>query len=92
VIPQQVTGASPFLNELKKNVSSTLSRFADSHNFPLSGRVKTIESVGEKIEMGRYNRFSEIDDLVAFTLIIPTATYEQEVIDFCKASFDVVAV
>lgn len=87
---EKLSNAEPFLASLKKIVGDTLGSFADYHNFPISGRIKTAESVTEKIEMGRYLRFSEIDDLVAFTLIIPSAVSERKVIEFCKKSFDVV--
>jgi ppGpp synthetase/RelA/SpoT-type nucleotidyltranferase len=89
---ERLSNAEPFLVSLKKIVAGTLGSFADNHNFPISGRIKTAESVTEKIEMGRYLRFSEIDDLVAFTLIIPSAAREREVIEFCKKSFDVVEI
>jgi ppGpp synthetase/RelA/SpoT-type nucleotidyltranferase len=56
------------------------------------GRLKTVESVGEKIEMGRYSSFSEIDDLVAFTLVIPNPRLEAETLDFCQKVFDVARV
>lgn len=92
VLSQKIINAEPLLVALKKSVADTLTAFADTRNFPLSGRIKTAESVAEKIEMGRYLRFSEIDDLVAFNLIIPSAAYEQEVISFCKSSFEVVFV
>lgn len=96
MVPQQLdqkfNDARPFLNELKRHLTDTLAAFADSRNFPFVGRIKTPESIAEKIEMGRYARFSEIDDLVAFTLVIPTASVEQEVVDFCKSTFDVIEV
>jgi Region found in RelA / SpoT proteins len=96
VIPQRlvkkIANAAPFFDALKKNVAETLAAFADEKNYPFFGRIKTAESVSEKIEMGRYARFSEIDDLVAFTLIVPTPSQIPEVVDFCRRSFDVVIV
>ena len=96
MIPQQldekITGARPFLEALKRNVADTLGAFADRQNYPFVGRIKTAESVAEKIEMGRYRRFSEIDDLVAFTLITPTSARVAEVVDFCRVYFDVVSI
>jgi ppGpp synthetase/RelA/SpoT-type nucleotidyltranferase len=96
MIPQQLDhkmdGAGPFLIKLKEHVSNTLGSFADSRNYPFSGRIKGLRSIAEKIEMGRYRAFSEIDDLVAFTLIIPNAAHEDDVLTFCKSSFEVVAI
>jgi len=96
MIPQQLDqkmdDAAPFLSELKKHVTNTLSPFADSRNYPFSGRIKSTRSIAEKIEMGRYGGFSEIDDLVAFTLIIPNAKHEIEVLNFCRSSFEVASI
>jgi ppGpp synthetase/RelA/SpoT-type nucleotidyltranferase len=88
-LDQKMSVIEPFLRNLKDNVRATLGVFADRHNFPLTGRIKRRGSVAEKIEMGRYARFSEIDDLVAFTIIIPTPVYENEVVEFCKSQFEV---
>jgi ppGpp synthetase/RelA/SpoT-type nucleotidyltranferase len=82
----------PFLRQLKKYIFDTISPFAERHEFPFYGRIKTVESLAEKIETGRYRKFSDLDDLVAFTLIIPTATHEIEVLDFCRKSFNVIKI
>jgi ppGpp synthetase/RelA/SpoT-type nucleotidyltranferase len=88
-LDERLSSAGPFLDSLKRTVEATLRAYADDHNFPISGRIKSAASVAEKIEMGRYQRFSEIDDLVAFTMIIPSAKCEDEVTKFCKRLFDV---
>ncbi|SDC31716.1 nucleotidyltransferase family protein [Belnapia rosea] len=69
---------------------ATLSTFSDAKNFPFTGRVKTIESTAEKIETGRYSKFADLDDLVAFTIIVPSSKHEDEVRDFLKGKFDLV--
>jgi ppGpp synthetase/RelA/SpoT-type nucleotidyltranferase len=86
-LSQKIGVLAPFLEELKKFVGSTISPFAEKCEFPFYVRIKREESVAEKIEMGRYKKFSEIDDLVAFTLIIPTSARENEVLQFCNDSF-----
>ena len=91
-LDQKLNDARLLLSELKKNVANTLAAFADIQNYPFVGRIKTRDSIAEKIEMGRYARFSEIDDLVAFILVIPTAAAERQVIDFCESTFDVVGI
>ena len=91
-LTQKFTSIAPFLRELKNYVFNTISPFAETHGLPFYGRVKKIESLAEKIETGRYRKFSDLDDLVAFTLIIPTATHEQTVLDFCQRSFNVIRI
>lgn len=96
MVPQQLdqrfNDARPFLVTLKDHVAASLTVFADAHNYPFTGRIKTVDSVAEKIEMGRYPRFSEIDDLVGFIFVIPTATVEEQVREFCRATFEVIAI
>jgi ppGpp synthetase/RelA/SpoT-type nucleotidyltranferase len=96
MIPQQLeqkfNSIQPFLVQLKKHIADTLAGFADENNFPFSGRIKTPDSIGEKIEMGRYERFSQIEDLVAFTLIIPSANFEGRVVEFCRSKFQVIEI
>jgi hypothetical protein len=55
VVPQQLdqrfNDARPFLIRLKDHVAASLTVFADAHNYPFTGRIKTVDSVAEKIEM-----------------------------------------
>lgn len=88
-LTQKFNDVAPFLRGLKNYLTSTISPFAEDHGFPFYGRIKTIESLAEKIETGRYRKFSDLDDLVAFTLIIPTATQERTVVAFCQNSFNI---
>ena len=49
----------PFVMERLKE---TLLAFADTRGYAVVGRLKTIESLSEKIETGRYLSWSSIDD------------------------------
>ncbi|MDA9452316.1 hypothetical protein [Bradyrhizobium sp. CCBAU 21360] len=89
-LDQKYAALRPILQALKEHVSGTLGAFADERGFPFYGRLKSAESLSEKIETGRYRKFSEIEDLVAFTLIMPNATYESEVVAFCRSAFELV--
>jgi ppGpp synthetase/RelA/SpoT-type nucleotidyltranferase len=80
----------PFLEEVAKRVKSTILNFCEDNSYAFISRVKTVESLAEKIETGRFEAWSELNDLFACTVIVPTLSYEQEVIDFCKATFAVV--
>ena len=68
-------------------MSQTLNAYARNRLLPFISRIKTIESAAEKIETGRYRSFEEIDDLVAFTLVVPTLKHEEEAIVYCKNIF-----
>lgn len=79
----------PFLEEVEKRLIGALANFSKENAIPLLSRVKTVESVAEKIETGRYRSFSEIDDLVAVTLIVPTFQHEPRAVDYCRAAFNI---
>jgi ppGpp synthetase/RelA/SpoT-type nucleotidyltranferase len=78
---------TPVLKIVDERVSQTLSAYARHRLLPFISRIKTIESAAEKIETGRYRSFEEIDDLVAFTLVIPTLQHEEEAISYCRNIF-----
>ncbi|MFM7406712.1 MAG: hypothetical protein ACKO3K_08625 [Cuspidothrix sp.] len=79
----------PFIEEVDKKVTSTLLKFCVSKGYAFSSRIKSIESLAEKIETGRFKKWSDLDDLFACTVIIPTLSHEAEVIKFCKEVFEI---
>jgi ppGpp synthetase/RelA/SpoT-type nucleotidyltranferase len=79
----------PFLDETAKQVKSILVNFCEVNGYAFSSRVKTIESLAEKIETGRFKSWSSLDDLFACTIIIPTLLHEEDVTKFCKDIFQI---
>lgn len=83
----------PWLEEVAKKVKETLLNFCDTNinkGYTFTSRIKTIESLAEKIETGRFKKWSDLDDLFACTIIIPTLSHEKEVIEFCQSTFEVI--
>jgi hypothetical protein len=62
----------PILDSVEKRVANSLSIYSRERLIPFISRTKTIESVAEKIETGRYASFADLDDLVAVTLVVPS--------------------
>lgn len=87
VLERRYQEYQPFLEEVARRVKSTMLNFCENHSYAFISRVKTVESLAEKIETGRFEAWSELNDLFACTVIIPTLSYEQEVIDFCRTTF-----
>jgi ppGpp synthetase/RelA/SpoT-type nucleotidyltranferase len=75
------------LEALAATVRDTLSRWAEDRKYLFVGRVKTVQSVAEKIETGRYERWSQLDDLYACTIVVPTASHEDGVLEFLANAF-----
>lgn len=82
----------PFVEEVAKRVKATILNFCENRGYATTYRIKTIESLAEKIETGRFKGWSELDDLFACTIIIPTLSQEEEVIKFCRDTFDIIKI
>lgn len=95
ITPAEVNGkytsVEPYLTPLQLTVRETLSVFCQKKQFAMVSRVKTLESLCEKIESGRYSSWTGIEDLVAFAVVIPTLSEEEEVIRFLGDVFRTVA-
>jgi ppGpp synthetase/RelA/SpoT-type nucleotidyltranferase len=77
----------PALTALARYVRSTLRPWCDERDYLYQDRVKRLDSLAEKLETGRYERWSELDDLFACTIVIPTPTHEAAVIAFLEKAF-----
>jgi ppGpp synthetase/RelA/SpoT-type nucleotidyltranferase len=80
----------PFVEAAAKRVKETLLNFCDHQVYAFTSRIKSVESIAEKIETGRFEKWSDLDDLFACTVIIPTLSHEKEVINFCKSTFKII--
>lgn len=49
---------------LLKKLDQTLLSYTKKKNFAYSSRIKSIESISEKIETGRYEKWDDIDEVV----------------------------
>lgn len=76
-----------YLEVLAKNVRGIVFNYCGRNNFAFIDRIKTIESLSEKIETGRYATWSDLDDFYAATIIIPSLNYETEIIGFLRKMF-----
>ncbi|MGW1267714.1 hypothetical protein [Streptomyces sp. NPDC002491] len=90
-IPSRVLNAyrqvEPTLDVVDRYVSQTLRAWCDQRSYPFKGRKKELPSLSEKLESGRFERWSEVDDLYACTVVVPTATHEQAVLGFLSDAF-----
>ena len=65
-----------------------LQRFCELNGYQLiSPRIKGVESLADKIETGKYQRWAEVDDLVAAAIVVPTASHEDAVLEFLGTHF-----
>ncbi len=92
IVPSQIAtrfeNIRPYLPEIERRVDDVLLRFCKEKGYAYSSRTKELESLSEKIESGRISKWSEIDDLFACTVVVPTLAHERPVLDFLSDSFD----
>lgn len=80
----------PYLAPLQTRVREVLVPYCEKRSFALLSRIKTLESVCEKIETGRFAGWSAIDDLVAFAIVIPTLIDEEGVVNWLMERFETI--
>lgn len=76
-----------YIEYIGKVVKDTLSNYCEENGFASIYRIKKIESLAEKLESGRFGKWSDIDDLFASAIIIPNLNYEDNAIKFLETVF-----
>ena len=75
MVPAQLRAAfanlAPELKALQTRVDAILENVAEDHGGFYVSRVKAIDSLFEKLMLGKVQRLSEIEDLVGGTLVFP---------------------
>lgn len=78
----------PYLGAVRDTVRDTVLGFCEANGFAYdAGRLKTLESLAEKIESGRFSCWSELDDLFGCAIVVPTLAAEPEVLKFLRTAF-----
>ncbi|MDP8907659.1 MAG: hypothetical protein M3N47_00785 [Chloroflexota bacterium] len=77
------------LEHLERYVRHTLAPWCgqSTRKYGLEGRIKSVESIAEKLCTGRAARWGDLDDLVAFTVIVPTRSHEPVVLSKLGTAF-----
>ena len=92
VITRVRSSLLPSLNALQSRVDESIRNFCtnQSPQYAYLSRIKTAESLSEKLETGRFAKLIDIDDLFACTVVVPALSHEKNVADFVGNTFDVV--
>ena len=62
ILDRQYQQYRPLVDIVATRVKSTMLNFCDDKGYALTSRIKTIESLAEKIETGRFKKWSELND------------------------------
>jgi ppGpp synthetase/RelA/SpoT-type nucleotidyltranferase len=71
----------------RSRVRDTLQAFCEPLGYAFISRIKTLPSVSEKIESGRFAKWSDLDDLIACAIVVPTLVHEAAVLEFLERAF-----
>jgi len=77
----------PHVAEVGQRVRDVVLGFCESRGFASLWRIKSAESLAEKVETGRYSRWAEVDDLFACSIIVPSVGDEPDVLQFLEHQF-----
>lgn len=80
------------LRALSAYIEGQLQGWATSKGYLFSGRPKDPQSLSEKLESGRYAKWSDIDDMYATTIVLPTASHEEQAITYLTSTFEQVEI
>ena len=86
-LKQKYAERLPYLKVLYGNARDILLNYCSINGFAFTDRIKTIDSLAEKIETGRYSSWSEVDDFYAATIIIPNLAIEKSVVEYLQQTF-----
>jgi ppGpp synthetase/RelA/SpoT-type nucleotidyltranferase len=79
--------ATSHVQAVAGEVRDTLLNLCENRGYAFQYRTKTLDSLAEKIESGRYRGWWDIDDLFGCTVIVPTLDHEPLVEEFCNTAF-----
>jgi ppGpp synthetase/RelA/SpoT-type nucleotidyltranferase len=80
-------GMSDVLPVVASKVKDIVLAYCEERGFPYFGRLKTLASLAEKIESGRFSSWSRIDDLFGCAIIIPTLSHENATLEYLRGEF-----
>lgn len=77
----------PYVDLVASRVRDVVASLCEKEGYAYLGRTKDTESLAEKIETGRFDRWSKLDDLFACSIIVPTLGDEPAVVDHLRTVF-----
>ena len=87
-VRQAFSRVKPLLDEVQRYVRETLEPYCRKQGYLFIDRQKEVSSLAEKIDGGRIAAWSDLDDLYACTIVVPTGPHEDGVVRKLDASFE----
>jgi len=81
-----------YVRHIGKIVKDTISNFCDENGFASIHRIKKLESLSEKLESGRFRKWSDIDECLPVRLLFQHLIMKITLLNFWNMHFLVVYV
>lgn len=91
-IQQRFNDVAQSVRFVAERVRESVRSFCANNGFVFDDRQKSIDSLAEKIETGRFKSWGEIEDLYACTIAVPLPSDEGKAIAFLQATFSEVRI
>ena len=88
-LEQALSERTSTIDAVEKRARDILHTICAVRGYILIGRKKTLESLRDKLETGRYSSLNDIDDIVAFSVVIDTLNQEREIRSLIRKLFKV---
>ncbi len=85
----QYAEEKPLLSRIERRVKGIIDPFCEEQKFLFEGRIKSQQSVAEKLETGRFSSWNDLDDLYACSVIVNLPEDEPIVQQYLQDSFSV---
>lgn len=94
IVPTEVRShydrLEPFLVAVRSRVRDICQPYCEVEGYLFTDRLKSLESLAEKVESARFKSLDDIDDLYAATIVVGVSSEHDEVVDFLTAKFELV--
>lgn len=89
-VAERLNFVQPYVEFVGEQVRNAVVGFCGERGYAYTSRFKTAASLAEKLESGQYRSWSELDDLFACAVIVPTLAEEADVLAFLRGAFELV--
>lgn len=92
IVPSDIRRAFEFsevyVTQIENRVRDIVLSYCEREGYAYVGRKKSLDSLSEKLESGRYGAWSNVDDLFGCTIVVPNLERERAVVDYLHRKFN----
>lgn len=86
-IAQKYSNSSPYIENVGQRVKDIVFGLCEENGYAFMGRIKERASFYEKIESGRYRKWSDIDDSYGCCIVCPSLSHEASILKQLRERF-----